>query len=518
MSQLGMINEIWLVSPLLILTAGAVAVLLIDVFLQRAWPGGLFTGFVLVAAMYTSNYLFLGEKFLPGQRIFHNLLYADRLSAFALGLFLCASIFVVLLAHEKLKQEKVEAAGEYYSLLLMTTIGAIIFASAGELITMFLGLETMSMALYCLCGSALTVRASSESALKYFLLGSFSSAFMLYGIALLYGLTGTTLIPELAAKLAGMDSTVLYIAIGLVLIGFLFKISAVPFHFWAPDVYQGAPTTITAYMATVIKASAVIALLRFIWGAVPGQAASWTGAMWTLAVITMTVGNLIALRQRSVKRMLAYSSIAHAGYMMVAMQVDPVLQGGGAAILYYLVAYTAMSLGAFAVVLVVASANPGEPDADEITRFNALAQSRPFLAATMALFMLGLAGIPPGMAGLLGKFYIFSSAVQAGFVGLAIIGVLNSAISAYYYLRVIVAMYFIEPQGDEVVEKPELGVGIAGILALCSIGVVALGVFPSALHDSARVTVQSFVNPTSLEITVEQMKAQPRPEFNLSLP
>jgi NADH-quinone oxidoreductase subunit N len=497
-------NDILMIAPMLVLTLGSVFLLLIDVFIKRSWPRGLFTILVLVGALFASNYLSLSDLYQPRLTSFNSQLFSDSYTAAATGIILFAAILVVLMSLNSISQEKVEAAGEFYALLLMSTIGAIIFVSAAEMITLFLGLEIMSMALYCLCGSALSQRASSESALKYFLLGSFSSAFLLYGIALLYGLTGSTQILAIGHALANNHSILVSVSIGLVMIGLLFKVAAVPFHFWAPDVYQGAPTTVTAYMASVIKVSAVLATMRILWLAFPENSEVWQGAFWTMAVLSMTVGNLIALRQRSVKRMLAYSSIAHAGYMMVALLVPKGSFGGAAAVFYYLIAYVVMTIGSMAVVLAISLANKDSKHADDISRFNSLSSRSPFLACCMALFMLSLAGIPPGMAGLLGKFYIFNAAVKSGFVGLAIIGMLNSAISAYYYLRVIVAMYFIESKDSEEQQKMLVGPALGSVLAFCFILVVAIGLFPSDLHDSA-----SYVARNSLW-TVSELK-----HFNL---
>lgn len=488
-----MTRDLWLSAPILILTAGAILVLLLDSFIKKSWPRGVLTLFTLVTALVSSNFLSLNEFYQQNQRSFSGQIYNDHFTSSVIGLILFAAILVVLMSLDKVHQEKIDCGGEYYSLLLMSTIGAIIFGSAAEMITLFLGLEIMSMALYCLCGSAVSVRASSESALKYFLLGSFSSAFLLYGIALLYGLSGSTEIAVIGSALAGKQGAIIGFSIGLVLVGLLFKVAAVPFHFWAPDVYQGAPTSVTAFMASVIKISAVMATLRVLWVAFPENSYLWIGAFWTLAALTMTVGNLIALRQRSVKRMLAYSSIAHAGYMMVALLVPRGEFGGAAAIFYYLVAYTLMTLGSMAVVLAVSTPHIDSKHPDDISRFNGLSSRSPVLAVCMALFMLSLAGIPPGMAGLLGKFYIFSAAVKSGFVGIAIIGVINSAISAYYYLRVIVAMYFIEPKAGEAQNEQPVSTAIGSVVAFCSVLIIVIGIFPSNVHESA-----SYVARTSL--------------------
>lgn len=473
------------VLPLLLLSFGAMLVLLVDVFGGTKWIRCAITLVSLAGALVSINNLYINGAYEGARVIFSGQIYVDQYSSFLYGLIISAALLVACLGLDKLSDEKIESPAEYYSLYLISTCGALIFVSAADLVTLFLGLEIMSMALYCLCGSALSIRSSSESALKYFLLGSFSSAFMLYGIALLYGLSGTTQIPEIAVVLSRMDSGILSLALGLVLVGLFFKVGAAPFHFWCPDVYQGAPTVVTAFMASVIKVSAIGVTFRFLWLAFPGHSHIWSGALWVVAVITMTIGNLVALRQRSLKRMLAYSSIAHAGYMLVALLVPGIEGGGGAAILFYLVAYTIVTIGSFGVVLAISSPHTGKGDSDDISRFNSLSTTNPVLAACMALFMLSLAGIPPGLVGLLGKFYVFSSAVKAGYVGIAIIGVLNSAVSAYYYLRVIVAMYFIEPRSGEVLDAPRVPHSVMAVLVVCSVMIMYLGINPSLLHDSA---------------------------------
>jgi len=482
--------QLFLIAPLLILTAGALVVLLLDGFRISANVKGAVTiATLLLAALGTAA---SGGLSSPGQTAFHGFIYVDPFTIYMNIILLFGSLLALLLGYDRLKEQGIDAGTEYYALLLFSTAGAMIFVAAAELITLFVGLEIMSMALYALCGSALKLRRSAESALKYFLLGSFSSAFLLYGIALLYGLTGTLFISKIAVTIGGVDSPLLMVAMGLILAGLVFKIGAVPFHFWAPDVYEGAPTSVTAYMACVIKAAAFAASLRILWVAFDQVQSYWAGAVWTIAVLTMTLGNLVALRQRSVKRMLAYSSISHAGYMMVAFLAPGDEAGGGAAILYYLVAYTLMTMGAFAVVLAVTSSNDGSKDQDDITRFNGLGTAKPLLAATMALFMLSLAGIPPGLAGLLGKFYIFGAALRADYVGIVIIGVINSAISCYYYLRVIVAMYFVEADAEDQKVVYVVTPSLASVLCMCALGVVVFGMFPSLLHDSAAFVMMGF--------------------------
>lgn len=473
-------------APLIVLTIGALLVMLLEVFIKGAWPREGITLAVFIGALVALQQV--SSTFVDGRTMFSGLMYADTFTLFVTALLIAGSALAIMVGARRLETEGIESPGEYLTLVILATIGAIIFACSAELITMFLGLETMSMALYCLCGAALGRRRSAESALKYFLLGSFSSAFLLYGIALLYGLTGTTSIAGIAGAIGGANEAILFFALGLMLVGFIFKLGAVPFHFWAPDVYEGAPTPVTAYMACVIKASAVVAALRVLWVGFGGQIVFWSGAIWLIAVLTMVVGNLAALRQRGLKRMLAYSSIAHAGYLLVAFLAHGPELGGGAAILYYLIAYTCMTMGAFALVVLVTSCTSGEPNSDDISRFNGLGYRRPVVAIVLSLFMLSLAGIPPGMAGLLGKVYIFTAAVKAQYVGIAIIGVLASAVSCYYYLRVIVAMYFLE--GESSVSSTDTGgpagPALVGAVAVCAVGVVYMGLNPEPFYEFAR--------------------------------
>ena len=478
--------------PLIILAAGAFLLLMLEVCLRRPWSREFIAVLTLaIAAVVAVAQFSDGAAFSAGtaggRTLFEGVLYGDALANWLNVVVLVATMLAVLLTAGQVGREGVTSLSEYYSLILMATFGALVFANGAELITLFLGLEIMSMALYCLCGAILTQRRSTESALKYFLLGSFSSAFLLYGIALLYGLTGSTEIAVIVPKLVAVDQTTLLFATGMLLVGLVFKVGGVPFHFWAPDVYQGAPTAVTAYMATTIKLAAVAALLRVMWGTLGGSAFQWAGAVWLIAVLTMVVGNLVALRQRSVKRMLAYSSISHAGYVLCAL-LAPGEYGGGAAILYYMVVYIAMTLGAFGVLFAVATPAEGEehdPLADDISRFNGLSRREPFLAAVMALFMLSLAGIPPGVGGLLGKFYVFGAAIRADYVGLALIGVLSSAISVYYYLRVVVAMYFLEPNENSVPLAQGASLIGRAVLVACSIAVVAIGIYPSLVYEQA---------------------------------
>lgn len=474
------LNDLWLVMPIVLVSLGSLVLLLIEAFAGKNWPRAMFTTLVLLVCV--PYVLSAGESAPVGGTVFSGLVYGDAYTHFLYFVLILGSILATLAGKYRLRSLGIQFTGEYYALLLMCTAGAMIFVAAAELITLFLGLELMSMALYCLCGSARDSEKATEAALKYFLLGSFSSAFMLYGMAFLYGITGTTMIPELMTGLQNDQSGLALVGMGLLLLGFVFKLALVPFHFWAPDVYEGAPTPVTAYMACVIKTAAAGAALRVIWTAFGDYSEDWSGALWLVAVLTMIVANVVALRQNDVKRMLAYSSVGHAGYIVMAFMA-PGEAYGAAAVLYYLLAYTIMTMGAFAVLLSFQSGDGLEEGSHPISHFYGLASSHPFIAAMMALFMFSLAGIPPGMAGMLGKFYVFNAAVQAGFVGLAIIGVLSAAISCYYYLRVIVAMYFMKAEGE--VAAIDTDASLMFVLLICALGVILLGVFPSMLHAGA---------------------------------
>ncbi len=375
-------------------------------------------------------------------------------------------------------------AGEYYSLILFSIVGMVFMAAGTDLINIFLGLETMSMSVYVLAGIWRQRLQSNEAALKYFLLGAFASGFLLYGIALVYGATGSVKLGEIAAYVNEHGgSTMLLIGVAMLIVGFGFKVAAAPFHVWTPDVYEGAPTTITAFMAVGVKAAAFAAFARVFLhtlGAIHGQ---WEGILWVLAALTMTVGNITAIVQNNVKRMLAYSSIAHAGYLLVAMVAGKEL--GGAALMYYLVAYGLMNLGAFGVI--IAMGRKGEPN-EEFADFAGLGFRYPLLAMAMTVFMLSLTGVPP-LVGFTGKFYIFSAAVKAGYVWLAVIGVLNSVISAYYYIRVVVNMYMYE--GDTAPERLSARPALALAILIAATGTILLGVFPSA---SMALTRASFLS------------------------
>jgi NADH-quinone oxidoreductase subunit N len=371
------------------------------------------------------------------------------------------------------------AGAEYYALVLFAALGMMLMAAAGDLIVIFLGLETMSIAVYALAGFIRRDPRSNEAAIKYFLLGAFSTGFLLYGIALVYGATGTIRLELIRATLASgvAANPLLLLGLGMMLIGFGFKVAAVPFHMWTPDAYEGAPTPITAFMAVGVKLAAFAGFLRIFMANLGAISTEWTQVLWILAVLTMTAGNVIALVQSNIKRMLAYSAIAHAGYVIVGMAAGD--RGAGGAILYYLLAYAFTNLGAFAVVVAL---DRGAESHDEIADYRGLARDHPGLAVAMALCLLSLTGVPP-LAGFVAKFYIFAAALNAGLVWLVVIAVLNSVVSAYYYVGVIVAMYMQE--GGVAVEQMSRRPGLLISVAVGVAGVIALGVYPQPYMGAA---------------------------------
>jgi NADH-quinone oxidoreductase subunit N len=408
---------------------------------------------------------------------FNGMWVVDNYARFFKLIFLLGTALTVLISIEYLDNEEMQNA-EYYALVLFATLGMMVMASAAELITMFLGIELMSISLYVLAGYTRARMISNEAALKYYVLGSFASAFLLYGIALIYGSTGKTEILAISQVIAttGLKAPTIIFGMAFLIIGFGFKTASVPFHMWTPDVYEGAPAPITAFMSAGPKAAAFAAFARIFMEAIPSLKPEWTGLIWIMAVLTMSVGNIVALVQDNIKRMLAYSSIAHAGYVLVAFLAAGEL--GTTSILYYMLTYTFMNIGAFALITVMAGR--GEQRV-HIEDYKGLGFRHPFAAVIMSLFLFSLAGIPP-TAGFMAKFYIFSAAIKEGYVGLAIIGVINSVVSVYYYLRVTVAMYMEAPPAVSEVEAPALVFTPALVLAIAisAYGVLSLGIFPSS--------------------------------------
>jgi NADH-quinone oxidoreductase subunit N len=451
---------------------------------------------VLVAEMFATNRRFTGIAWLTiialadiaiatswvgtGGDAFTGTIVLDGFAAYFNYLLVAIGVLAVLLSVNYLPEIGV-TRGEYYPLMLFSIAGLMVMAAASDLIVMFLGLETMSMAVYVLTGIRKHELRSNEAALKYFLMGAFASAILLYGVALLYLLCGTTGLAGIGAHLAAAplvagDSLLLFTAVGLILIGLGFKVAAVPFHLWAPDVYEGAPTSVTAFMATAVKAGAFAALLRaYVVALGPVHDAMWP-LLWIGAAATMTVGNFVALQQTSLKRMLAYSSVAHTGYLLVGVTAGTT--AAASSVLFYLAAYGAMNLTAFAVMISLARRDHGY---EQISNLAGLGQSRPMVAVAMTVAMLSLIGMPP-LAGFVGKFYLFSAALDAGFAGLVVVAVANSVVSAAYYLGVVRTMWFDAPE-----EVPAAGGGhAAAALAIAVSLTLFLGIAPAAVLGAAQ--------------------------------
>ncbi|MCR4290410.1 MAG: NADH-quinone oxidoreductase subunit N, partial [Candidatus Scalindua sp.] len=413
------------IAPIVSVSIAAILILLIDVFCRKTFKNRLgYISFLAVIATGVIAYSQIGQNVYS----FSNMFVVDNYSVFFNLVFLFSTALVILMSDNFIKQEGVNY-GEYYTLILFATVGMMLMAGGADLLTIFLGLEIMSISLYVLAGFTRDKVRSNEASLKYFLLGAFVTGFLLYGIALLYGATGTTNLKGIAAFIAensGLSNTMIVAGASLLIIGFGFKIACVPFHKWSPDVYEGSPTPVTAFMSIGPKAAAFAVFLRVFLVALPGLEPKWSIVLWVLAVLTMTVGNLVAISQTNIKRMLAYSSIAHAGYALVAIIVGG--EFGIASLLFYMLAYTFMNLGAFAVVIVLGK--KGEENAN-IEDLSGLGYKHPLLAVAMCIFMFSLAGVPP-LVGFIGKFYIFSAAIKSGFIILAIIGMINSVISVYY--------------------------------------------------------------------------------------
>ena len=469
--------------PMLVLAATAAIVIVLDLLPPRERKDHL--GFVSALGVVLTLVMTYWMTFAIGGgelRGFRGMVVLDPFALFFNIVIGYATGLVILLSMDYIRREGQEA-GEFYILVLLSSLGMMLMASAGDLIIVFLGLETMSIALYVLTGFFRHRLEAGEASMKYFLMGAFASAFFLYGIALIFGATGSTNLDRIAnavAAGAGRDP-MLAIGFGLLLVGFGFKISAVPFHMWAPDAYEGAPTSITAFIATGSKAAAFASLLRVLLTALRGAPLDWPMLMWGMAAITMSVGNVVALAQQNLKRMLAYSSIAHVGYMLVGVVAGGSL--GNGAVLFYLLVYTFTTAGAFGAILLL---ERDGREAVQLADYGGLATRHPVLAVALSVFLLSLIGIPP-TAGFVGKFYLFGAAVKSGYVWLAVIGVLNSAVAAYYYLRLIVFMYMREPEGAPTVMAPSFSGALALVVALW--GVVQLGVAPGPLFDLAQAAV-----------------------------
>jgi NADH-quinone oxidoreductase subunit N len=474
-------NSFFALSPILVVVLGALLVLLLDVFLKKenknylAYISLIFLvicGFVCIR-FWNKNYSYFNEN-----------LFLDNLALFFIFILALATGFVILLSMKYISFQGVNY-GEFYALLLLALSGVAIMLSSIDLLIIFLGLEVLSICSYALAGLKRKDEKSSEAAIKYFLLGSFATAFLVYGLALLYGSCHSTNISSIINFFITESelSIMALIGLALVIIGFGFKIAIVPFHMWTPDVYQGAPTPITAFFSVVPKAVGFIVFLRIFvpyWkNALNSQAIFWI--LWIICVLTMVVGNLVALRQTNLKRILAYSSIAHAGYLLIA-----ILARDNSSLVFYLTVYLFMNIGAFAAV--IALSRKGK-EYLELEDYAGVGFKYPWIGVTFSIFLLSLAGFPP-TGGFLAKFYVFSTAVRQGLLPLVIIGVLASLISVFYYLRIIVYMYMREParEIEIAIENPALFL----VLFFCLYGVIQLGIYPRNILALINQAISSF--------------------------
>jgi NADH-quinone oxidoreductase subunit N len=473
-------NSLAALYPLLIIVVGALLVLLLEVFVRRENKS--YLGFLSIAFL-TGGAYFCVRFWNRDYSYFKQSLYLDRLALFFALLFCLAVAFVILLSLKYISSQGVNH-GEIYALFLLALSGMMIMTSSSNLLVIFLGLEVLSVSCYSLAGLKRKDQKSGEAALKYFLLGSFATSFLVLGLAFLYGGCQSLEISAVIEffRLSAGPGLIPLVGLALVLIGFGFKIALVPFHMWTPDVYEGAPTCVTAFFSVGPKAAGFAVFVRILFDIWPTSSRAnlifW--ALWVISVLTMVVGNLVALRQTNVKRILAYSSIAHAGYILVA-----ILARDNASLVFYLTAYLFMNIGAFAAVIGLSRKGQEFLDLED---YAGIGFKYPWLGATFAVFLLSLAGFPP-TAGFLAKFLVFSAAVRANLVPLVIIGVLASLVSVFYYLRIVVYMYMREPSRelDIDIENPALFL----VLFLCLYGVLQLGVFPGNILALIRQAVSS---------------------------
>jgi NADH-quinone oxidoreductase subunit N len=464
--------------PEIVLTIFGMAIMMLDPVLEERRRAKVLGGVGLVGALVAlASTLCMAKHTGPA---FWNMVQVDAFSVFFHFLITAIVAVVILASYEYMEVQKIRA-GEYYALVLFGAVGMCLMSSAVELVLIFIALEISSISTYILAGFRQRAAVSSESSVKYFLLGSFATAFFLYGVALMFGATGSTSIPQIRAALqaalaSGGIPVLAYVAFALMFVGLGFKVAAAPFHVWTPDVYEGAPAPVVGFMSTAPKAAVFAVLLRVVFEAhAPG--ALWF--VWAAAALSMTIGNLAALVQNNVKRLLAYSSIAHAGYLLMAFAA---LQGtdGISSAMFYTASYAAMNVGAFAVISHFAGAGERNVTLED---YAGLGRRSPLLAATLTIFLLSLIGIPM-TGGFFAKFYVFSAALQNNLIWLVIIGVLNSAVGAYYYLRIIVAMYMREPQDESPISPIPLSLGAA--LAISVVVTLYLGILPGRVLEYAR--------------------------------
>ncbi len=471
--------------PEMILIGVALVAILVDVILPRGKSTRGVQGSVMIGLLVVMASAFYTRE--NTGTAFGGMVMIDGFTYFFRLILTFVTLLIVAVSEKYIEIARIRVA-EYYLLLVFSLFGMLLMVMAQDLLIIFLGIETMSISLYALVGMARHRMSSNEGAIKYFLLGAFTTGFFVYGIALMFGVVGSTNLTDIMLYMSshiGNLPILAWAASGLILVAFAFKAALVPFHWWSPDAYEGAPTTITAFMSTAPKAAAFAVFLRVFYVAFGEMSTEWTTVLWWIAAITMTFGNLLALQQDSVKRMLAFSSITHAGYLVVALLTFD--QIGAAAMLFYLVVYALMNVGAFLIAIAV-NKNEDDNKGYHFNDYKGLIWRKPWMALAMLVFMLALAGIPP-TAGFFGKYYIFSAAVKSGFIGLAVIGMLNGAASVYYYLRLIVYMFL--KDRDEANEPVgfNLNSAMVQVVVICVVLVLLVGLFPDFLLNVATQSV-----------------------------
>jgi NADH-quinone oxidoreductase subunit N len=475
------LSDFYYILPEIVLSIGAMLILVADLYVPRE-RRSLVTGLSVAVTVATALAVVVVGN--PHVTVSRGLMSIDAFGVFFKLLFLGAAALTLLMSGPYLEVEDTPA-GAYCFLVLAATLGMMFMAGGVELMTIFIGLETMAVSFYILAGYLKPNQRSNEAAVKYFLLGAFSLGILLYGMSLLYGLTGSTNLRAIATALVDPDAAnrqLLLLAVVLTAAGVAFKIAAVPFHMWAPDVYEGAPTPVTAFLSVGSKAASFAMLLRIFVEGLPSMSADWRMLFEALAIVTMTVGNIAAITQTNIKRMLAYSSIAQAGYVLIGVVAGT--PRGISATLIYLLVYALMQLGAFAVIVLM---RRRDSIGDELKDFNGLYFRNPTAAAAMLFFMLSLGGIPP-TAGFMGKLWLFSSAIEAGYYWLAFIGVLNSAVSLYYYIRVVVYMWL---RNEPVGSVPRMNPALAATILITLGGTLLLGLYPSPLFNFAELSARA---------------------------
>jgi len=460
--------ELFAIAPITALTVLSISVLAVEAFVRKSEK---ISFWISIVGLILCLILSLVTLDLTGS-VFNKMITVGGLGSFFGALFSVAALLTIILSRDYLQKEHANF-GEFYLLILFSTIGMMLMASAADLIMVFLGLELMSICLYVLAGFLRTRMLSNESSLKYFLLGAFATGFLLYGIAFLYGASGTTNIFAIVSNASALSSSPFFwVGLALLLVGLSFKVGAVPFHMWVPDVYQGSPTTATGFMATGAKAAAFAVFLTVVAHQQFENSFKLKTALALLSAASMILGNIVAISQSNIKRMLAYSSIAHAGYMLAGIAAGNQL--GRSGVLFYIVTYTFMNLGAFGILSIF------EREEEKNLQFEdyaGLGSRRPFLAALMAIFMISLAGIPP-FAGFFGKYYIFLAAINGDLTWLAILGVLTSVVSVYYYFRLVMVMYF--QDGEMAITTTFSKLSLFAI-TIAAIAVIELGIYPSSI-------------------------------------